>query len=124
MFGIRGRELGVAGSWSGADNITRSAWFDGSADYLSRANGLFLVLFGSPILAPAVATFLNAQTVPLPKPLFCCAQNRICNFSIIAVALLMLSFKATAQFGTASGTRFCVFAIPQIRLRNIAGGCI
>ena len=28
----------AAGGWPGADNITRSAWFDGSADYLSRSS--------------------------------------------------------------------------------------
>lgn len=27
-----------ASGWSGATNITRSAWFDGSADYLSRSS--------------------------------------------------------------------------------------
>ena len=28
----------AAGGWPGADNITRSAWLDGSADYLSRSS--------------------------------------------------------------------------------------
>ena len=32
------RHHDVGGGWLGADNITRSAWFDGSADYLSRSS--------------------------------------------------------------------------------------
>ena len=33
-----GSVSGAVASWSGAGNITRSAWFDGSADYLSRSS--------------------------------------------------------------------------------------
>ncbi len=32
------RHHDVGGGWSSADNITRSAWLDGSADYLSRSS--------------------------------------------------------------------------------------
>lgn len=35
----RHREVAAGGGWSGANNITRSAWFDGSADYMNRTFG-------------------------------------------------------------------------------------
>ena len=38
MFGIRSLEP-AGGAWAGQENIVRSAWFDGSADYLERTAG-------------------------------------------------------------------------------------